>query len=286
MTKKFFIVLVCLLSFAPMGCKKDSDDTKNIEGKIKNLTLFNQVQELNQKRMFDKSISVLQDYIANTPESSVEPFAYELLAEANLQTRRYDEALRICNRVLEKDKDTPHPNIFLFRGRAYSETGKRNEALADFSQAIKLDSKNPWYYYYRGMEYILAEDYSQSIEDFKQAIRIKPRFGNFYTFMAFSYMNLGNWDLAKDALEKADMYCLTKISQYKNWAAYYWANPNQDKTKSLDYLEENMKLGYNGFSDFEEGSPYAKFFKGIEDNPRFQELKRKYRNSNLRRDRR
>ncbi len=63
--------------------------------------------------------------------------------------------------------------------------GKRNEAIADYDQAIRLNPKYAVAYNNRGNARSVQGDKQRAINDFDQAIRLNPNF-------AAAYNNRGN----------------------------------------------------------------------------------------------
>lgn len=56
-------------------------------------------------------------------------------------TRRYDDALDACDRILEIEPN--YANAYLYRGLSYEQKGKWKEALADLETARRLDDSLP-----------------------------------------------------------------------------------------------------------------------------------------------
>jgi tetratricopeptide (TPR) repeat protein len=52
--------------------------------------------------------------------------------------------------------------------------GNYDQAIADLTQAIRLDPNMPEGYFCRGMAYYNKKDYNRSIADFEAALRLNP----------------------------------------------------------------------------------------------------------------
>ncbi len=65
------------------------------------------------------------------------------------------------------------------RGRAYLTKGNLGNAIADCTEAIRLDPKNAVAYLFRGTAYAATRttgsDYDKAIADFTEAIRLDPK---------------------------------------------------------------------------------------------------------------
>ncbi|WP_367890353.1 tetratricopeptide repeat protein [Sphaerospermopsis torques-reginae] len=84
------------------------------------------------------------------------------------------------------------PKSYFYRGVAYGQQGKTDLAIADFSQAIKI---NPLYadaYLHRGNRYDDRNKIVQAITDYNQAIKINNKYGKAYLARALANMKNGN----------------------------------------------------------------------------------------------
>jgi tetratricopeptide (TPR) repeat protein len=65
--------------------------------------------------------------------------------------------------------------VFYIRGNAYSSKREYDQAIADFTQAIRLRPDSANAFGNRGTAYYLKGHYDQAIADFTQAIRLRPK---------------------------------------------------------------------------------------------------------------
>jgi tetratricopeptide (TPR) repeat protein len=77
---------------------------------------------------------------------------------------------------------------YIKQGVANVKLKKYNQAIEDFSQAIKLDPNNAEYYYKRGVTYGNLNQHQKAIEDFNEAIRLNPKYAEAYSNRGFVYM--------------------------------------------------------------------------------------------------
>ncbi|UBF29140.1 tetratricopeptide repeat protein [Kovacikia minuta CCNUW1] len=74
--------------------------------------------------------------------------------------------------------------LYYFRGDARSELGEKQEALEDFTQAIRLGEKSSsWLidsFYERGKIFAELGNYRKAIEDFNRAIKLSPGYSFVY----------------------------------------------------------------------------------------------------------
>src|SRR5262249_7753342 len=82
------------------------------------------------------------------------------------------------------------------RGRAYIEKGRFDEAITDFTDAIKLNANYTDAYAGRGDAYRRKGDKDNALADYDRAIGLNPQLG-------YAYLTRGGVDVAKAELSKA-----------------------------------------------------------------------------------
>ena len=86
------------------------------------------------------------------------------------------------------------------RGWSHAEKGDHDQAIADCTEAIRLDPKNADAYYNRGNSYARKGEYDKAIADCTEAIRLNQTQPVFYVSRARAYRALG--DEAKAASDE------------------------------------------------------------------------------------
>jgi TonB family protein len=113
------------------------------------------------------------------------------------------------------------PDYLVFygaRSSIYQEKGMLDEAIADISKGIEeLDSH--YNYSQRGDLYIQTGDYENAVKDFTEAIRLKPEHGDYYSKRAEAYRKLGKNDLAATDEQKAEELKIAKNNPNPEWIA-------------------------------------------------------------------
>jgi tetratricopeptide (TPR) repeat protein len=87
-----------------------------------------------------------------------------------------DEAIAACTRAISSGKATGHDRALLYfnRGREYHHKGDLDRAVADYTQAIKIDPKYSEAYSSRGWSLFNRGDVDRAFSDYNEAIRLKP----------------------------------------------------------------------------------------------------------------
>jgi tetratricopeptide (TPR) repeat protein len=129
-------------------------------------------------------INKLENVGYNVPPAQLDLFMHNKITELIIQ-----KSGRYANRP---DNAEGYTN----RGDDYFEKGDYNRAIADYSQAIKLDSKYAYAYYSRGYAYFEKGDRNHAIEDYNQAIKLDPKDAGAYLGRGDVYFEKGGYDRA------------------------------------------------------------------------------------------
>src|SRR5580700_6796925 len=109
-----------------------------------------------------------------------------------------DVSINGCTALIESGTQSPQniPVVFNNRGIAYRAKGDLDRAIADYTEAIRLDPNYDVAYQNRGRSYFAKRDYDHAIADYDQALRINPRY-------RFAYVNRGLAYFAKHDAARA-----------------------------------------------------------------------------------
>jgi tetratricopeptide (TPR) repeat protein len=87
---------------------------------------------------------------------------------------------------------------YFSRGRQFYDLGRADEAIADFTEAIKLKPNDFDAYFYRADTLWRKKgEFEKAVADYTEAIRINPDFTNAYYWRGVVYKELQKYDLAK-----------------------------------------------------------------------------------------
>lgn len=131
-----------------------------------------------------------------TPEDKLD--YVRLLQELN-QT---DSALRILNAwIAEK----PHSGAFACRAALYQDTGREREAVADLTEAIRLDPSPYLYWYRRALAHNAIGELEHAVSDMKEAAKRTDgaRLSSAYYELGCIYLRADRSEEAVEALERA-----------------------------------------------------------------------------------
>jgi tetratricopeptide (TPR) repeat protein len=151
-------------------------------GKDNNVVYFNRGMAHLKNRQFDKAIYDFNQAFEMTPASS-KTLRYDILVnrgEAYQKSKDFDHAVQDYTRATELLPE--QKNIkFIYSNRAWVQYAKGNydEAVADFSEAIKIDSEFDSAFYGRATVWSKKKDYQRALNDAKEAARLKPTDKNY-----------------------------------------------------------------------------------------------------------
>jgi tetratricopeptide (TPR) repeat protein len=112
-----------------------------------------------------------------------------------------DQAIATYTEAIRLDPNDA--DAYYNRGNAYGNKGDMDRAIADFDQAIRLIPNYSLAYNYRGLAYLNKGEYDRAITDFNQALRINLNYADAYLNRGVAYANKGEYVRARTDYEKA-----------------------------------------------------------------------------------
>lgn len=149
------------------------------------------------KTHFERACSLYNQSLAANP-NSVDSLVgrgncnYFVSADFNAAIEDYSNAMRLNLRT------APHyvASLLVSRGKAYGRLERRESAIADFAEAIRVDAKSADARYRRGKEYYAVRENERALEDFTHAIQFDPKQSQYYEGRGLAYHAIGKYRLA------------------------------------------------------------------------------------------
>jgi lipoprotein NlpI len=104
-----------------------------------------------------------------------------------------DRLIRGCTAVIRSGHETPEnlARAYFNRGRAYSDRGDYDRAIADFNDALRIEPNYPDAFNGRGIAYVGKADYPRAVGDFDRAIGLDPNYAIAIYNRGLALRNLG-----------------------------------------------------------------------------------------------
>ena len=118
-----------------------------------------------------------------------------------LEQGGYHEAIAAFTEAVRLYPNLPQP--YVGRASSYLLLEKPQQALEDCNQAVHLDPSNIDLYSLRGFVYIMLLNPQKALEDFNQVIRLDPSSGDGYAGRGIAYGILSNQKKATEDIQKA-----------------------------------------------------------------------------------
>ncbi len=118
-----------------------------------------------------------------------------------LQTGRFDEALAKFDEAIRLEDDLTE--AYNGRGLAYLESGQPLKAIQDFDKAIQLDPKYAPAYNNRGAAYMNLDQPQRAVVELTEAIRLNAQYAGAYAWRALASTLLGDDVKAEEDVARA-----------------------------------------------------------------------------------
>ena len=105
------------------------------------------------------------------------------------QEKNLDLAIRSCTYIVKNTKETTKNRAlaYFYRGVAHADKREYDDAIADYTEAVKLNPKHAPSYNNRGSTYEKQGDNKSALADYSKAIQAAPNFGLAYNNRCWSY---------------------------------------------------------------------------------------------------
>jgi len=163
------------------------------------------------------------------------------------QARVLEQAIADFTQAIKFDPDNARFNME--RGNVYANKGDYELAIADFNQAIRLDPNYAPAYNNRGILHSSRNNLDEAIADYDQAIRLDPNLVIAYYNRGVAYANRGDLDRAIADYTQAIRLDPSFAAAYYNRGLEYYNRGNIDEAIA-DYnqairLDPNYSEAYN-----------------------------------------
>lgn len=159
---------------------------------------------------------------------------YEARCYVLYRAGRLDEAIADCTQAIRLDPGMGA--AYHYRALSLNDRGDYDRAIADYNEAIRLDPRRSWSYYGRGDCYDNKGDYDRAIADYNEAIRLDPKYAEAYYNRAVIYYRRREHDRAIADFGETIRLDPKAPEPYNNRGGTYVGKGDYDKAIA-DYTE-------------------------------------------------
>jgi tetratricopeptide (TPR) repeat protein len=101
----------------------------------------------------------------------------------------WDKAVELLRKATAMDHKYADELAAVYQGRGYASAKNQQyqEAIADFTEALKIKSNDPRVYEQRAAVEMKIQDYDKALADYAELIKLKPKEVHYYNFRAYIY---------------------------------------------------------------------------------------------------
>ena len=175
-------------------------------------------------------------------------------ADALISQGKFDDVITLLND--EELEVLNNAELYLLKGNAWYNKSVYNNAIVNYTKAIKINPRYELAFYNRGQVWIAIKKYAEAIKDFDKVIEFNPNYTNIYVSRASAWKIMEVYDKAIIDYTKA-----IEVDPNDPNAYYYRGltkkENNIDMKGSKEDFEKYLKL-ITDESDI--GYKYAKFY--------------------------
>ena len=162
-----------------------------------------------------------------------------------------DERIAACTRAIKSGKLSNADLAATYYNRGIEWRNKRDNdrAIADYTEALRLDPKDASAYNNRGLIWRDKRDYDQAIADYGAAIRLRPKDASFYNNRGIAWRDKKDYDRAIADYTEAIRLKADYVFAYNN-RGNAWSSKRDYDRAIADYneairLNPKYATGYN-----------------------------------------
>ena len=164
------------------------------------------------RKDFDGAIALFSRALELHPTSAPKAHAYYGRAQAESQKSQYNDAIRDYTEAIRLR--LPGVEAYWGRGWAYQSKGEWDKALKDYARVLRRQPSVGQVYFNRGQIFLLQKKWKRARNDFSEAIRCEPNNATAFLNRAKAHLELDDLD---GALASAD----SAISLEPAWIEAY-----------------------------------------------------------------
>jgi tetratricopeptide (TPR) repeat protein/ABC-type oligopeptide transport system ATPase subunit len=196
--------------------------------------IFNSLEFLIENGKYQESLEYTEILLRNDYKKSITYF-HRGKVYSNLG--KSDQAIENYSKAIEVDQI--YVNAYNNRGVEYSKLGQSDKAVSDYCKAIELNPNHFQAQYNRGIAYSDLGLNDKAIDDYSKIIELDPKFSTAYNNRGFVYSKIGQQDRAMEDYSKAIELDEKSVKAYHNRGVLYsdlgqFEKAIQDYSKAIE----------------------------------------------------
>ncbi len=142
-----------------------------------------------------------------------------------------DLAISGCTAIIQSGRETERNLAMAFnnRGTAYSDKKDYDRAIADYSEAIRLNGNYATAFSNRGVAYRAKGEFDRAVADYSEAIRLNPKHARAFNNRGLAYSDMKNYERAIADYDEALRLDPGYANAFNNRGDAYWAKGDVDR---------------------------------------------------------
>lgn len=207
------------------------------------ISLNNQGVELTLAKKYDEALAEFRQAIKIAPVSRV---IKRNLTETLIRAKHFDEAIELCQQIINADKDAVDGHFYKLLGASFYETGNFAESANAYRQALKSDQDNVKLLNDLGIALYQTKDYQAALTTLQNVLKIKPDFADALNNYGVTLIALGQYEEAvrqlKKSIEAQPEYALAQNNL--GMAYSYLGKKNQAQKHYLEAIRLKPDWGH------------------------------------------
>jgi tetratricopeptide (TPR) repeat protein len=181
------------------------------------------------QRDFDGAIALFDGVLQMHLPPAKAAVAYYGRGYAKNEKFKYDDAIRDFSEALRFD--SAKVDAYWGRGYAYQRNDEFDKALVDYAEALRRNPNLGRVYFNRGLVYLQRKEWAKAALDFSEAIRCEP--GNLHAYLdrGSALLELGDLDGALASLD-ASISINPLVEAYKVRAAIHRRRGDEERARN------------------------------------------------------
>ena len=184
---------------------------------------------------FTGALQIMDNIVSAYPDQSLAYIGRGLVLDS---LDRLDDAIADYTTAIKLDSE--NSGAYTNRALIYSKQGIFDKAIADYNTALQLDPSDVDNYLGRGDIYEQQEDYEHALADYATAIQVNPGEYSPYVSRGLLYENTGRYDEALLDYQKALQINPQSVQAYTGLGNLYIRK--KDFEKSLSYFNQAIEI--------------------------------------------